>query len=158
MVGCPATRLLNNRFTLMGQAGPPDLQRGEVWECRRLDRPHTVTFVSKCQPLRGHTEIAANSGSISFWDYCLVNECGLFSLWVSPALSFPRVFIDRAYLPARSACTHLPAIDISSNGYPVCVCWDELCACRVLGPCLFYLVWRVVALENKRPRVEALLC
>lgn len=34
-------------------------------------------------------------------------------------LSFPHVFIDRAYLPREEP---LPSIDISSNAYPVCVC------------------------------------
>lgn len=128
MVGWLATWLLNNSFILMGQAGPCDLQRGKVRDCRRVDRPHTVTIVSKCHQLRGQTEIAANYGSISSWDYCLVNECSLFfpmsQPWcvrLSSALSFPRVFIDWASLPVRSARTHLPSIDITSNGYPVCV-------------------------------------
>ena len=56
--------------------------------------------------LRRQTEIAANSGSISSQDYCLVNECFLLSPVSQPwcvhlcwGLSFPHVFIDRAYLP-----------------------------------------------------------
>ncbi len=109
----------------MGQAGLRDLQRGKVWDCRRVDRPHTVTIVFKCHQLRGQTRIAAYSGSISSWDYCLVNECSLFfqpwCVHLSSALSFPRVFIDRAYLLMRSARTHLPSIDITSNSYPVYV-------------------------------------
>lgn len=59
----------------MGQVGPLDLQRGKVWECRRVDRPHTGTIVSKYHQLSVQTETAANCGSISSWVYCLVNEC-----------------------------------------------------------------------------------
>lgn len=147
----------------MGQVGPLDLQRGKVWECRRVDRPHTGTIVSKYHQLSVQTETAANCGSISSWVYCLVNEC-FFSMsqpWMcSPQLSLivSLCFYRSGLSPMRSPRIHLPSIDISISGYPVCVCVLGWIVCRALAPCLFYLVWRVVALQNKRPQVEALLC
>lgn len=110
--------------------------------------------------LRGQTEIAANSGSISSRDYCLVNECFLLSPVSQPwcvhlcwGLSFPRVFIDRSYLP-REEPPHSPAFYRYQQQWLPCMCVGMNCVQRVPGPCLFYLVWRVVALQNKRPRVE----
>lgn len=111
----------------MGQVGPLDLQRGKVWECRRVDRPHTGTIVSKYHQLSVQTETAANCGSISSWVYCLVNEC-FFSMsqpWMcSPQLSLivSLCFYRLDLSPMRSPRIHLPSIDISISGYPVCVC------------------------------------
>lgn len=76
---------------------------------------------------------------------------------LSTALSFPCVFIDRAYLPWGALAFRLPSIDISSSGVP-CLCVLGWTVCRALGPCLFYLVWSVVMLRNIRLQVEALLC
>ncbi len=127
----PVVQLLlnNNFFLLMGQLRPLDLQRGKVWECGRLDRPHAVVIVSKCHQLRGQTEIAANSGSISSWDYCLVNEC--FSMWLSCGVFIsarPYRFLVFLLIGLITPRTHLPSIDISRSVCPVCVCRDELCA------------------------------
>lgn len=153
----------NNSFIVMGQAGPIDLLRGRVWERRRT---HTVTIVPKYHPLCVQTGRAANCGTMSLWLYCFFNECCF--LHESAAACSPRLsLIISACLyrsglsPVRSAHVHLPSTAISSSsGYPgyVCVHIGMNCAQNARGPCLFYLVWRVVALQNKRAQVEAFLC
>lgn len=53
----------------------------------------------------------------------------VYSPWVSSAVSFPFVFIDRPYILRESLHIYLPSID-NSGGYSVikCAYWDELFA------------------------------
>lgn len=101
---------------------------------------------------------AAHSGIASSWDYTLVYRTQHFPVsqmqpvYLISALSLACVFIDRAYLPVRSAHTHLLPVVISSSGYLLCVS-VALRSARVS-----YLFWGIVVLQNKRPWVKALLC
>lgn len=99
---------------------------------------------------------AAQCVIFSSWEFfVLVTNVSNSTVLYSPdlILILSSRFIDRAYLAARTACTHRFFIDIGSSGYPLCTC-----ARGASGPCLFYLVGRVVVLQNKRPEVNALLC
>lgn len=94
------------------------------------------------------------------------------SVHLSSDLSFPCVFvIDRAYLPREelpqsaayygyhqqmvALCVVLCYVSIVRKN-SVYVCAHTHGGAKYPAPCLLYLVWRVVVLQNKRPWVEAL--
>lgn len=166
-IGWPATWMSNNSFIVMGQAGPIDLLRGRVWERRSVDGPIPWPLslnITHCVCKReGPLTVAPfHYGSIVSLTNVFFSTSQPRRVHLDLALSFPCVCIDWAYLLwgalTFTCLPQLPAAAVVTQGACVCVHIGMNCVQNTRGPCLFYLVWRVVVLQNKRAQVEALLC